>query len=209
MCIFQKRKKKARLQNLRWGSTTVGRWSRCHQEFTSPQEHFGIAIVFRVDKSVCEIRPGFINLKFPTTSSVAQKICIKMGWCSFFSLRKTKIRNRKYHKKQPLRYEKKTSLKTDASHGGLGATLEQLQGAQWKTIAFASMFLNNHEKKYSTNELEILGAVWASEHFRNYLYGAEFEIITDHKALLSALSANHGNKTAQPIGPLGKQIITF
>ena len=49
--------------------------------------------------------------------------------------------------------------------------------------------------KYSTNELELLGVVWASEHFRNYLYGTEFQIVTVHKALLSALSANHGNKT--------------
>ena len=49
--------------------------------------------------------------------------------------------------------------------------------------------------KYSTNELELLGVVWATEHFRNYLYETEFQEVTDHKALLSALSANHGNKT--------------
>ena len=49
--------------------------------------------------------------------------------------------------------------------------------------------------KYSTNELELLGVVWATEHFRNYLYGTEFQIVTDHKALLSALSAKHGNET--------------
>ena len=29
---------------------------------------------------------------------------------------------------------------------------------------------------------------------QNYLYGSEFKIFTDHKALLSALSPNHGNK---------------
>ena len=49
--------------------------------------------------------------------------------------------------------------------------------------------------KYSANELELLGVVWASEHFRNYLYGTEFKIVIHHKALLSALSANDGNKT--------------
>ena len=71
-------------------------------------------------------------------------------------------------------------LKTDASHSGLGATLEQWDGENWVTIAFASQFLNNHESKYSTNELQLLGVVWATEHFKNYLYGAEFEIVTDH-----------------------------
>ena len=91
--------------------------------------------------------------------------------------------------------KEKTRLKTDASHNGLGATLKQLQDDQWKTIAFASRFLNNQEMKYSTIELELLGVVWATENFRNYLYGTEFQIVTDHKALLSALSANHGNKT--------------
>ena len=55
--------------------------------------------------------------------------------------------------------------------------------------------LGNNSTKYSKNELELLGVVWATEHFKNYLYGAEFEIVTDHKALLSALNANQSNKT--------------
>ena len=76
--------------------------------------------------------------------------------------------------------KKKTRLKTDASHKGPGATLEQLQGDQWKTIPFASRFLNYHETKYSTNELRLRGVVWASEHFRNNLYGTEFQIVTNH-----------------------------
>ena len=48
---------------------------------------------------------------------------------------------------------------------------------------------------YSTNELELLGVVWATEHLESFLYGAEFEIVTDHKALLSALNANQSNNT--------------
>ena len=91
--------------------------------------------------------------------------------------------------------KRSTRVKTDASHNGLGASLKQLHGNDWKTVSFASRFLNPHESKYSTNELELLGVVWAVEHYKNYLYGSEFEIITDHKALLSTLSPNHGNKT--------------
>ena len=47
----------------------------------------------------------------------------------------------------------------------------------------------------STNEHELLGVVWAIERYKNSLFGSEFEVITDHKALFSALSPNHGNKT--------------
>ena len=91
--------------------------------------------------------------------------------------------------------KRNTRIKTDASHNGLRASLEQLHGNDWKTISFASHFLNPHESKYSTNKLELLGVVWAVEHYKNCLHGSEFEVITDHKALHSALSPNHGNKT--------------
>ena len=47
------------------------------------------------------------------------------------------------------------------------------------------------------NELEILGVVWAIEHFKYYLYGKHFRVITDHQALISALNASERSKTSQ------------
>ena len=55
-----------------------------------------------------------------------------------------------------------TRIKCDASRQGLGAALEQLDCDGWKTVAFASRFLNNTEERYSINELELLGVVWPS-----------------------------------------------
>ena len=49
--------------------------------------------------------------------------------------------------------------------------------------------------KYSINELELLTVVWSIEHFKNYVYGKTFGVVTDHKALQSVLSVNKGNKT--------------
>ena len=47
-----------------------------------------------------------------------------------------------------------TRVKWDASHSGLGASLEQqTEKNEWIPISFASRYLNNQEKKYSTNEL--------------------------------------------------------
>ena len=91
-----------------------------------------------------------------------------------------------------------TRVVCDASHNGLGATLEQ-QNAEgdWVPIAFASRYLNIQEKKYSTNELELLAVVWSVGRFKHYLLGKEFGIATDHKALVSALDENRSNKTYQ------------
>ena len=47
----------------------------------------------------------------------------------------------------------------DASHNGLGVVLEQLGTEGWRPISFASRFSNAAEKKYSTNELEMLAVV--------------------------------------------------
>ena len=84
----------------------------------------------------------------------------------------------------------------DASHNGLGAVLEQLGPEGWRPISFASRYLNEAEKKYSTNELEMLAVVWGAEYFRNYILGRSFLIVTDHKALISVLNGNNKkNKT--------------
>ena len=55
--------------------------------------------------------------------------------------------------------------------------------------------LSTFEGKYSINELELLAVVWAVENFRNYVYGRSFEIVSDHKALISILKGNRAVKT--------------
>ena len=59
-----------------------------------------------------------------------------------------------------------TRVKCDASRQGLGAALEPLDCEGWKTVAFASRFLNINEERYCINELELLGVVWAIEYFK-------------------------------------------
>ena len=90
-----------------------------------------------------------------------------------------------------------TRVKCDASHLGLDASIEQDNRGNWKTVAFASRFLNIAELKYSINEIELLRLVWAPDHFKNYLLGKQFSILTDHKALIGALKDDKCTKTAQ------------
>ena len=70
----------------------------------------------------------------------------------------------------------------DASKQGLGAVLQQReQDGEWRPTCFASRF--------ST------GLVWAIENFKNYVYGVQFKVVSDHKALMSVLKPNRGNET--------------
>ena len=149
---------------------------------------------------------GFINqyIKFvPNLASLGSPLCPLLNKKSIFqwnddqtkAFEKLKQEIVKFRENTHFDVKRNTRVKTHASHNGLGAFLEQLHGGDCKTISIASRFLNPHESKYSTNELELLGLVWAVEHYKNYLHGSNFEVITDHKTLLSALSPNYGNKT--------------
>ena len=93
---------------------------------------------------------------------------------------------------------RKTRVKCDASHSGLGAALEQeVESDVWVPIAFVSRFLNDQEKKFSINVLEFLTIVWQCEHFHKFFLGNHFVVLTDHKAIISALKTSRGNKTHQ------------
>lgn len=74
-------------------------------------------------------------------------------------------------------------LTTDASNFAIGAVLSQGPIGSDKPIAYASRTLNDAETRYSTIEKELLAIVWATKHFRPYLYGRKFLIYTDHRPL--------------------------
>jgi hypothetical protein len=69
------------------------------------------------------------------------------------------------------------ALYTDASKEG--AILMQDR----KVIAYASRKLKPHEVNYPTHDLELAAIVLALKKWRYYLYGAQYEVFTDHKSL--------------------------
>lgn len=76
-------------------------------------------------------------------------------------------------------------LRTDASGFALGAVLSNSDD---RPIAYASKTLNKSEKNYSTIEKELLAIVWAVKHYRPYLFGRKFKILTDHRPLVYLFS---------------------
>ena len=77
----------------------------------------------------------------------------------------------------------KTKVISGASSVGLGQVLVQDQGRELRVISYASRTLSKIERKFSQTEREALGIVWSCERFHMYLFGQEFELLTDHKPL--------------------------
>jgi hypothetical protein len=80
-------------------------------------------------------------------------------------------------------FTKQFILKTDASSLGFGATLAQMMEGVERPIAYASKRTSKTEANYGSSQLEIAAVCWGIEHFRHYLIGAPFRLITDHAPL--------------------------
>lgn len=77
-----------------------------------------------------------------------------------------------------------TAVIADASPTGLGAVLIQKNAkGDSRVICNASKSLTETERRYCQTEKEALALVWSVERFRMYLYGREFDLITDCKVL--------------------------
>ena len=76
-----------------------------------------------------------------------------------------------------------TSIMTDASNKAVGAVLQQKLGADWHPISYFSRKLNVAETKYSAFDRELLAVYLAIKHFRHFVEGRPFHVLTDHKPL--------------------------
>ena len=80
-------------------------------------------------------------------------------------------------------------IMVDASDAAIGAVLQQKSSGRWQPISFFSRKLSPAERRYSTFGRELLAIYAAIRHFRHYVEGREFFVLTDHKPLTYALRA--------------------
>ena len=79
-----------------------------------------------------------------------------------------------------------TQVICDASPVGLGAVLSQTNPKNEKekgVVMYFSRMLTDVERRYSQVEKEALGIVWACERLYLYLFGKQFQLITDNRAV--------------------------
>ena len=75
-------------------------------------------------------------------------------------------------------------VQTDASGRSISGILAQKDDAgQEYVVAYSSRGLLDAERKWDVREREALAIIWTCESFRAYLYGAPFEVWSDHQSL--------------------------
>ena len=85
-------------------------------------------------------------------------------------------------------------LHTDAArNGGLGFALVQPAegGKRLRLIQCGSRFITPTESRYAMIELELLAIVWAVTKCRLYLLGRDFNVITDHRPLITVVGSKN------------------
>ena len=76
---------------------------------------------------------------------------------------------------------------TDASDLAMGTALEQQSvSGEWEPLAFFSQKLSPAQLNYSAYDRELTAIYEALKHFRYYIEGRNFKILTDHKPLVYA-----------------------
>ena len=81
-------------------------------------------------------------------------------------------------------------VEADASLYGVGGVLSVLRDQCWRPVSYFSRHLSRTEGNYSASEREMLAIVLAVERFKQYLYGRDFVILSDHLPLKYLLTCD-------------------
>jgi len=100
-----------------------------------------------------------------------------------------------------------TSVMTDASDVAVGAVLQQFINGQWCPLSFFSRALKPAETRYSTYDCELLAIYLAIKHFRYFLEGRHFHVLTDHKPLIYALSSRPERHSPRQVRHLNSSVL--
>ena len=80
-------------------------------------------------------------------------------------------------------WDKSFQLHMDASESGAGAVLTQIHEGSERVLEYASYRWSRADARRSLTEREVVAVLWAVDHFRPYVWGRRFTLITDCLAL--------------------------
>jgi hypothetical protein len=96
------------------------------------------------------------------------------------------------------------SLAADASDTHIGGVTQKKSGDHWQPLGFFSRKLTDTGSRYSTFDRELLAAQAEIKHFHHFCKGRVFQLWTDHKPLVTALS-----RVSIPISPRQQRHLAF
>lgn len=94
-----------------------------------------------------------------------------------------------------------TMMHTDASGYAVGGALVQIKNKRELVIGYFSKVLNEHEKKYSIFNRELLAVVVGLKKFHQFVCGRTVTIVTDHNSLKHLVNAK------DPYGRIARWLI--
>ena len=92
-----------------------------------------------------------------------------------------------------------TCLMIDASDTAVSAVLQQKVNDVWQPISFFSRKITPAETRYSTFDRELYAIYLAIKHFRHFLEGRLFYVLTDHKPLTFVLNSRSDRYSRQQV----------
>lgn len=135
--------------------------------------------------------PNFATLASPLTDLMTTKRRFSLTEAAIKAFEELKSCLTKAPVLRSPDFTKPFAIHCDASKTGVGAVLVQTsEEGDERPVAFISKKLNKSQRNYTVTEQECLAAIVALKHFRAYVEGHEFTIITDH-ASLKWLMSNH------------------
>ena len=89
--------------------------------------------------------------------------------------------------------QKEIVIECDSSQKGLGACILK----DGKPVNFSSRSLIDAETRYCNLERELLAVAWAVNHYRQYMYGRRFKIVSDHSPLQQIIKKDIRDSTTR------------
>ena len=77
-------------------------------------------------------------------------------------------------------FERRFRLNVDFHKGGVGAVLTQVFEDGEHPVAYYSKAFTRDEGRWGSNELEMIGVIKALDHFRPFIWGEDFDLLSDN-----------------------------
>lgn len=165
---------------------------------TAPKDVKGVRSFLGMAGYYRQCIPGFATVALPLTELTKHKEPFRWGYEHQDAFDRLKVALTSTPVLAHPDVNRPYTLYTDASDAAVGAILVQVdKNGTERVISYLSHKLSGAQLNWPTIEKEAYGIIYALKKFHAYLWGARFEIHTDHKPLKSLFQSEIKNTKLQ------------